>query len=74
MPAATHCLPRGADQGRDFVLQLDAFDDAQATRERLAGLKIDLFDVQPGVPPCCSNCRPAFATWSPCNARLPRLQ
>ncbi|SDC45419.1 DNA helicase/exodeoxyribonuclease V, gamma subunit [Variovorax sp. CF079] len=36
-------------QGRDFVRQLDAFDDAQATRQRLAGLKIDLFDAQPGV-------------------------
>lgn len=36
-------------QGRDFVRQLDAFDDADATRERFAGVKIDLFDAQPGV-------------------------
>ncbi|CAN7596236.1 exodeoxyribonuclease V subunit gamma [Variovorax paradoxus] len=36
-------------QGRDFVRQLDAFDDAEATRQRFAGLKIDLFDAQPGV-------------------------
>lgn len=36
-------------QGRDFVRQLDAFDDAEATRQHFAGLKIDLFDAQPGV-------------------------
>jgi exodeoxyribonuclease V gamma subunit len=36
-------------QGRDFVRQLDAFDDAEVTRQRFAGVKIDLFDAQPGV-------------------------
>jgi exodeoxyribonuclease V gamma subunit len=36
-------------QGRDFVRQLDAFDDAQAARQRFAGLKIDLFDTAPGT-------------------------
>lgn len=32
-------------QGRDFVRQLDAFDDAEQTRQRFAGMKIDLFDT-----------------------------
>ncbi|MGJ7543179.1 exodeoxyribonuclease V subunit gamma [Variovorax sp. LT1R16] len=31
-------------QGRDFVRQLDAFDDADATRQRFGDSKIDLFD------------------------------
>lgn len=36
-------------QGRDFVRQLDAFDDAEAIRQRFAGTKIDLFDEADGV-------------------------
>ena len=35
-------------QGRDFVRQLDAFDDAMLARERFALPKIDLFDEGPG--------------------------
>ena len=35
-------------QGRDFVRQLDAFDDALAAQQRFAGVKIDLFDDGPG--------------------------
>jgi exodeoxyribonuclease V gamma subunit len=35
-------------QGRDFVRQLDAFDDAVAARQRFAGTKVDLFDDGPG--------------------------
>ena len=35
-------------QGRDFVRQLDAFDDAQLAAERFALAKIDLFDDGPG--------------------------
>ena len=34
-------------QGRDFVRQLDAFDDAAATAQRFPLLKIDLFDEAP---------------------------
>ena len=34
-------------QGRDFVRQLDAFDDAAATAQTFALLKIDLFDEAP---------------------------
>ena len=36
-------------QGRDFVRQLDAFDDAESTRQHFAGTKIDLFDEADGV-------------------------
>ncbi len=36
-------------QSRDFVRQLDAFDDAEVTRQRFAGLKIDLFGDAPGT-------------------------
>ena len=36
-------------QSRDFVRQLDAFDDAEVTRQRFAGLKIDLFGDGPGT-------------------------
>ncbi|WP_119153033.1 exodeoxyribonuclease V subunit gamma [Caldimonas tepidiphila] len=35
-------------QGRDFVRQLDAFDDAQAARQRFGLTRIDLFDTEPG--------------------------
>ena len=35
-------------QGRDFVRQLDAFDDALAAQERFALAKIDLFNEEPG--------------------------
>ena len=35
-------------QGRDFVRQLDAFDDAQVAQQRFALNKIDLFDDGPG--------------------------
>ena len=35
-------------QGRDFVRQLDAFDDAQAARQRFALPRIDLFDEAAG--------------------------
>lgn len=36
-------------QGRDFIRQLDAFDDAQAARERFSLPRIDLFDEAEGV-------------------------
>ena len=36
-------------QGRDFVRQLDAFDDAMAARQRFALPRVDLFDEGPGV-------------------------
>ncbi|MCV2350216.1 exodeoxyribonuclease V subunit gamma [Paucibacter sp. Y2R2-4] len=35
-------------QGRDFVRQLDAFDDATQAQERFGIAKIDLFDEGPG--------------------------
>ena len=35
-------------QGRDFVRQLDAFDDALAAQQRFALTKVDLFDDGPG--------------------------
>ena len=35
-------------QGRDFVRQLDAFDDAVAAQQRFKEVKIDLFDDGPG--------------------------
>ncbi|WP_418318173.1 exodeoxyribonuclease V subunit gamma [Piscinibacter sakaiensis] len=35
-------------QGRDFIRQLDVFDDALATRERFALNRIDLFSEGPG--------------------------
>ena len=35
-------------QGRDFVRQLDAFDDVQLARERFAVPRVDLFDEEPG--------------------------
>lgn len=35
-------------QSRDFVRQLDAFDDAQAARQRFQLPRIDLFDEAPG--------------------------
>lgn len=34
-------------QGRDFVRQLDAFDDAVATQQAFPALKLDLFDETP---------------------------
>jgi exodeoxyribonuclease V gamma subunit len=36
-------------QARDFVRLLDAFDDAQAARERFALPRLDLFDEGPGA-------------------------
>ena len=36
-------------QGRDFVRQLDAFDDALVAQQRFHGAKIDLFDEGPGT-------------------------
>ena len=36
-------------QGRDFVRQLDAFDDVQAAQEAVPGVKLDLFDDVPGA-------------------------
>ncbi len=36
-------------QGRDFVRQLDAFDDALQAQQRFALAKIDLFDEGPGT-------------------------
>lgn len=36
-------------QGRDFVRQLDAFDDVQAAQERVPGVRLDLFDDVPGA-------------------------
>ncbi len=35
-------------QGRDFMRQLDAFDDVAATRQRFALPRLDLFDDAPG--------------------------
>ncbi|MCZ2498751.1 exodeoxyribonuclease V subunit gamma [Xylophilus sp. Kf1] len=35
-------------QSRDFVRQLDAFDDAETARQRFSGTKIDLFTDEPG--------------------------
>ncbi len=35
-------------QGRDFVRQLDAFDDALVAQQRFHGVKVDLFDEGPG--------------------------
>lgn len=35
-------------QSRDFVRQLDQFDDAEATRQRFSGTRIDLFSDGPG--------------------------
>ena len=35
-------------QGRDFVRQLDAFDNVQLARERFALPRVDLFDEAPG--------------------------
>jgi exodeoxyribonuclease V gamma subunit len=34
-------------QGRDFIRQLDAFDDVQAAQEAVPGVKLDLFDDPP---------------------------
>ncbi len=36
-------------QGRDFVRQLDAFDDALAAQQRFALSRVDLFDDGPGA-------------------------
>ncbi|MDO8420003.1 MAG: exodeoxyribonuclease V subunit gamma, partial [Rubrivivax sp.] len=36
-------------QGRDFVRQLDAFDDTLAARQRFAVPRVDLFDDGPGA-------------------------
>jgi len=36
-------------QGRDFIRQLDAFDDLQAAQERHPGVRLDLFDDAPGA-------------------------
>ena len=36
-------------QGRDFVRQLDAFDDALLAQQRFAAPRVDLFDDAPGV-------------------------
>ncbi len=36
-------------QGRDFVRQLDAFDDALAAQQRFALTRVDLFDDGPGT-------------------------
>ena len=36
-------------QSRDFVRQLDAFDDVQATRQRFQLPRVDLFDEAPGT-------------------------
>lgn len=35
-------------QGRDFIRQLDAFDDCEATRQRFADTRIDLFTEDSG--------------------------
>jgi exodeoxyribonuclease V gamma subunit len=40
-------------QGRDFVRQLDAFDDLQAAQERMPGQRLDLFDDAPGADATC---------------------
>ena len=36
-------------QGRDFIRQLDAFDDLQAAQERMPGQRLDLFEDAPEV-------------------------
>lgn len=36
-------------QSRDFIRQLDAFDDAASARQHFALPRVDLFDEQPGV-------------------------
>ncbi len=36
-------------QGRDFVRQLDAFDDVQAARQRFQVSRVDYFDDAPGM-------------------------
>ncbi|MBM3398462.1 MAG: exodeoxyribonuclease V subunit gamma, partial [Betaproteobacteria bacterium] len=36
-------------QGRDFIRQLDAFDDLQAAQECMPGQRLDLFDDAPGA-------------------------
>lgn len=36
-------------QSRDFVRQLDAFDDVQAARQRFQAPRVDLFDENPGA-------------------------
>ena len=38
-------------QGRDFIRQLDAFDDLQAAQERMPGQRLDLFDDAPDADP-----------------------
>ncbi len=40
-------LSAWGQQSRDFVRQLDAFDDAEATRQRFPAARIDLFDDGP---------------------------
>ncbi|MGB4058850.1 MAG: exodeoxyribonuclease V subunit gamma [Burkholderiaceae bacterium] len=40
-------LSAWGQQSRDFIRQLDAFDDAEATRQRFALPRIDLFDDGP---------------------------
>ena len=37
-------------QGRDFIRQLDVFDDAQLSRQQFGLERIDLFDDSPDVP------------------------
>lgn len=47
--AHTHpLLAAWGRQGRDFIRQLDAFDDAGATQQRFELPRIDLFDEAPG--------------------------
>jgi exodeoxyribonuclease V gamma subunit len=47
--AHTHpLLAAWGRQGRDFIRQLDAFDDAGASRQRFELPRIDLFDEAPG--------------------------
>jgi len=36
-------------QGRDFIRQLDEFDNVQAAQERMPGQRLDLFDDAPGA-------------------------
>lgn len=36
-------------QGRDFIRQLDVFDDLQAAQARMPGQRLDLFDDAPGA-------------------------
>jgi len=54
MHAHAHPLLAGwGRQGRDFIRQLDAFDDAQLSRQRFGLERIDLFDDSadaPGTP------------------------